>query len=69
MRKKTLLSGKGQLLPSEYRKLVDEQTGATVHHSLHPSINHHLYFPTDPPLPWKSVVFTSYRDGQGCLTN
>jgi oligogalacturonide lyase len=50
---------------SEYRRLKDDVTGATVHQlTSHPSINHPTYFLTSSFTPdRKYVIFTSYRSG------
>jgi oligogalacturonide lyase len=61
--------GKGQWFPSEHRELRDEQTGAVVHQlTAYTCINHHLYFLNRSFTPdGKTIVFTSYRDGQANL--
>jgi oligogalacturonide lyase len=58
--------GKGQCFASEHRDLRDEQTGAVVHQlTTQACINHHLYFLNRSFTPdGKTIVFTSYRDGQ-----
>jgi oligogalacturonide lyase len=50
---------------SEYNRLRDEQTGATIHQlTSHPSVNHPTYFLTSSFTPdGRHIVFTSYRAG------
>jgi oligogalacturonide lyase len=50
---------------SEYKRLRDEQTGATIHQlTSHASVNHPTYFLTSSFTPdGKHVIFTSYRSG------
>ena len=52
---------------SEYRRLRDEDTGATIHQlTSHPSINHPTYFLTSTFTPdGKHVIFTSFRGRTG----
>ena len=59
------MAGKGFRWPSEHVLLRDDTTGTVVHQlTQHPSINHNLYFLNRSFTPdGKTVVFTSYRDG------
>ncbi|MCI0423670.1 MAG: oligogalacturonate lyase family protein [Acidobacteria bacterium] len=59
------MPGRGYRCPSEYRRFVDEKTGAVIHQlTKHRSINHNLYFLNNSFTPDdRTVVFTSYRDG------
>lgn len=59
------MSDKGKQWTAEIRELADEQTGAKVWQITgDPSINHGLYYLTNPFLPdEESLVFASFRSG------